>query len=76
VQLSIRDVRLLLNLLRAYWHDHGTKILGTVSMVLSAAAATPGLFEARATAYVCFVNALVAAAVVRRGFTNSAKPPP
>lgn len=74
-----------MNKIIQYWDAHGTKILGsllsilgTVQIILGAVSADPHLsllVTPKQFALLSLVNVALSAAVVRRGFTNSAKTP-
>jgi hypothetical protein len=65
--------------LKAYWHSHGTKVLGTITTVMGAmqTAIVTGLMEVP-KGYKNAVALIViglGAATVRRGFTNTKNTP-
>jgi hypothetical protein len=54
-----------------YWNGHGTKILGTATLVVASALGVPELISAEHVKYWLFANALLGGFTVKRGFTNS-----
>ncbi len=68
--------------LTAYWHAHGTKILGIVVMLLGAAGDSLSVIQAADPKHAALWALVIGlgGAIVRRGFTNSARaatlPPP
>lgn len=65
-----------MNLLKV-WDSHGTKVLGTLSTVISAVIAAAVIVEDvipdSHMKYWLFASALLGGATVKRGFTNSQK---
>lgn len=62
------------------WDAHGTKILGYVGAFVAgvqgaAAVMTPPPFPPIVVVLLAGLNVTLAAATVKRGYTNSAKPP-
>lgn len=53
------------------WKSHGTKILGYLSTVVPAIIIIDGLIPPDKVKYALAVNVLLAAAVVKRGHTNT-----
>lgn len=68
--------------IRQWWHDHGTKILGYVVMGIGAAGDCLSLIQAVDPKHAALWSLVVGlgGAIVRRGYTNSARlttlPPP
>lgn len=60
-----------LMLLVAFWTDHGTKVLGTVGLMLSGLLVIPDLFPPDTMKYWLAANVVIDALTVQRGFTNS-----
>jgi hypothetical protein len=67
-----------MNTLKRYWAAHGTKILGSLAVIIGAGGESLALIQAvdpKHAALWALVMGL-GGAVVRRGFTNSAQPLP
>lgn len=68
--------------IRKWWHDHGTKILGYVVMGIGAAGDCLSLIQAVDPKHAALWSLVVGlgGAIVRRGYTNTARaatlPPP
>lgn len=61
-----------LKAIRLEWVDHGTKILGTTTAILSGLIAIPDLVPAGHVKYWAAANVVLGVITVKRGFTNSA----
>lgn len=56
----------------AEWTDHGTKILGSVTAILSGLLAIPDLVSPGHVKYWAAANVVLGVLTINRGFTNSA----
>jgi len=66
----------LLEWLKAYWRDHGTKIICSVIGTLEGAREIAGLIPEDQKKWVSLVIIVLAGGGIRRGFTNSAPTTP
>lgn len=60
-----------LEYLIAHWREHGTKLLGVATLVVSSALSVPDLISPERIKYWLFANALLGGLTVKRGFTNT-----
>jgi hypothetical protein len=72
--MTAADVIVLLTMLKNWWINHGTKILGTVSIIVAGLLAKDSLIDAGTFRDVVEVlDIVLGALVVQRGFTNGKK---
>lgn len=57
--------------LSKYWRYHGTKVLGTIQVVVAGLLAVPEVIAQPHMKYWLAANAILGGLTVRRGFTNS-----
>lgn len=57
--------------LAKFWKEHGTKILGTATILVSSALTVDHLVPVVAMPYFLYANAVLGALTVKRGFTNA-----
>ena len=62
-----------MNQIIALWDSHGTKFLGTASVIVSGLVLIPDLISPGHTKYWQAANVILGAVTVNRGFTNSAR---
>ena len=60
-----------MNLLIQLWKEHGTKILGTITMIVAGFPQIDGLVAPEHVKYWAAANLILGAMTVQRGITNS-----
>ena len=70
----------LIEAIRAFWHGHGTKILGTLqtfcAATLAAAIAMQSLMPVKYQVMLAGLTAFLGVWTIKRGFYNSKQQPP
>jgi hypothetical protein len=54
-----------------YWRDHGTKVLGTSTAIISGFLTIPDLISHPHVKYVAAANVVLGALTISRGFVNT-----